>query len=80
MHAANLLPAIAVAFTVSNNLVATGDRIVVNVDSGGTVGAYLVSVGAVGVGSFDVVLYNCSLGILGEAVVIGFAVIKGVVA
>ena len=80
MHNANLAPVTAVAFTVSNNLVATTDTIVVNIDSVGTVGSYLVCVGAVGAGSFDVVIYNCSLGILGKAVVLNFAVVKAVAA
>ena len=76
MHNANLAAATSVAFTVTNSLVASTDVVIVNIDSVGTSGAYLVSVGAVGAGSFEITLYNCTLGILGEAVVLNFAVVK----
>ena len=80
MNNAALLPQTAVAFTVTNSLVASTDVVIVNIDSVGTSGAYLVSVGAVGAGSFEITLYNATLGALGEAVVLNFAVVKAVTA
>lgn len=67
-----------IKFTVSDSRVAATDLIILNIKSGGTSGAYLITVGAVTAGSFDVVLSNASAGSLSEAVVISFAVIKGV--
>ena len=78
MHNANLATLTAVAFTVTNSKVATTDTVVVSIDSGATSGAYMVSVGAVGAGSFEITLFNTTAGTLGEAVVLNFAVVKAV--
>ena len=78
MNGAALLPQTAVAFTVTNSTVTTTDTIVVCIDSAATSGAYLVSVGAVGAGSFEITLYNVTLGSLSEAVVLNYAVVKAV--
>jgi hypothetical protein len=52
--------------------------VVVNIKSGATADSYLVTVDAVGSGSFRVSLRNYTGGGLAEAVVLNFAVIKGV--
>lgn len=65
-----------VKFTVTNNQVVATDVPVVAIASGGTSGSYLVSVSAVGNGSFDITLTNASTGSLSQALVINFAVIK----
>jgi hypothetical protein len=80
MDGAALARATAVTFTVTNSTVASTDVVVVNHVSGGTSGAYLVSVSAVGSGSFAITLYNATTGSLSESPVIGFAVIKAVTA
>jgi hypothetical protein len=64
-------------FTVTNSTVSASDVIILSIKSGGTSGAYLVSVAAVAAGSFDIVISNASAGSLSEAIVISFAVIKG---
>jgi hypothetical protein len=69
-----------VTFIVTNSAVAATDAIVANHASGGTVGAYSVSVSAVAAGSFRITITNLSGGSLSEALVINFAVIKGVAA
>jgi len=79
-HNAALAAAAEVKFTVTNNQVAATDVPVVAIKSGGTSGAYDVSVGAVAAGSFDIVLANQSTGSLSQAVVINFAIIKAVAA
>jgi hypothetical protein len=68
------------SFVVTNNQVAATDVVIVNHASGGTAGAYMVGVGAVGAGSFRVVLSNLSTGSLNEALVLNFAVIRAVAA
>jgi hypothetical protein len=65
-------------FTVTNSTVAATDVVIVNIKSGGTSGSYVIAVTAVGSGSFDITISNVSAGSLSEAVVINFAVIKGV--
>ena len=65
-------------FTVTNSAVAATDIVIVNHVSGGTSGAYLVSIAAVAAGSFAIVISNQSTGALNEQPVLGFAVIKGV--
>lgn len=69
-----------VVFTVTNSAVAATDAVIVNHASGGTAGAYIVSIAAVAAGSFKVMVSNASAGPLSEALVINFAVIKGVAA
>lgn len=77
-HNATLNAATSVNFTVTNSAVAATDVIVLNIKSGATAGSYFVGVDAVAAGSFSVHLRNISAGNLGEAIVINFAVIKGV--
>jgi hypothetical protein len=65
-----------VTFTVTNDKVAATDVVVACIASGGTSGSYTLVCGAVAAGSFDLTLGNVSVGSLGEAVVINYAVIK----
>lgn len=74
--AANLNNATAVKFTVTCSSCAVDDTVVLSMKSGGTSGGYLLSVGAVAAGSFDIVIYNCSGGALAQALVITYAIIK----
>lgn len=78
MQAANLAAGAEVVFTVTNSTVAASDVIIVNMSGGGTTGAYLFSVTAVGAGTFDITVSNATAGGLAEAVTLNFAVIKGV--
>lgn len=78
MNNAALAAAAEVAFTVNNTTVAATDVVVVNIQSVGTAGSYLVSVGAVANGSFSITLSNASGGSLSQAVVLNFIVLKGV--
>jgi hypothetical protein len=81
MHNASLGNKTAVAFTLNNATIAANDTVVVSIKSGGTAGAYLVSVGAVAAGSCSITLYNAqNSSSLSEAVVLNFAVIKAVAA
>lgn len=80
MNGAALNAGVEVAFTVNNSLVAATDIPVVCIKSGATAASYLVCVDAVAAGSFSVCLSNASAGNLSEAVVLSFAIIKGVAA
>jgi hypothetical protein len=76
MNGAALAAAAEVSFVVTNSACATTDVPIVAIDSVGTVGAYTVTVSAVGAGSFTITLGNVSAGSLSEAVVLNFAIIK----
>lgn len=78
MNGAALAAGAEVAFTVTNSTVAATDVVIVNIQSVGTAGSYLVSVGAVSNGSFSVTVSNASAGSLSQAIVLNFAVIKSV--
>ena len=65
-----------VAFVVTNNLATQYDVPVVALASGAaTAGTYLLSIAAVGSGSFTVVISNASAGSLSEALTLNFALI-----
>lgn len=68
----------AVSFVVTCSAVAAGDVPVVCHSSAGTSGAYLVGVSAVGAGSFTITVFNTTVGILSEAIVVSFSIIKAV--
>ena len=80
MNNAALGAAAEAVFTVTNTVVAATDVPVVAIASGGTSGAYVVSVAAVAAGSFDIVVSNVSAGSLSEAIVLNFAILKAVAA
>jgi hypothetical protein len=78
-HNASLNAATIVSFDVTNASVVATDLIVINHLSGGTLGSYTVNARA-GAGKFTVDIRNNTAGSLGEALVLAFAVIKGVTA
>lgn len=80
MNDASLNDATSVAFTLTNSAIAATDLIVLNIRSGATSGGYLYGVQSVSAGSCSIVIRNVSGGALGEALVLGFLVIKGVAA
>lgn len=75
MNAASLAAATIVSFTLTNSTIATGDVLVLNHVSGGTVGSYTLNAQP-GAGSASINVRNNSAGALLDAIVIGFAVIK----
>ena len=79
MHNANLATLTLVSFTLTNTLIAAGDLLVLNHSSGGTAGVYHLQAQC-GAGSAVISVTNLTAGTLGEAIVISFALIKGVVA
>lgn len=68
-----------VSFTVTNSQVAATDVVIVQHDSGGTVGCYTITANTMAAGSFKITVRNNSGGALAEAIVIRFAVIKAVI-
>ena len=74
---AALAAATIVSFTVTNSAVAAADSIILNHQSGGTVGSYTLNAQPAA-GSFTINIRNNTAGSLGEALVINYAVIKGV--
>lgn len=79
LNNAALAAGVAVSFTLTNSAIAAGDRIILNHASGGTFMAYALDAQA-GAGSALVGVRNLTAGSLSEAIVIGFAVIKGATA
>lgn len=67
-------------FTVTNSSVAATDIPYIVIKSGATLNSYSVQVDAVAAGSFHVNLTNLSAGSLSEALVLNYAIIKGVAA
>jgi hypothetical protein len=80
MHAAELAAGATVGFQLTNSAIAATDLVIVNIKSGGTNSSYRTQVAAVGAGSCRIELTNHTEGALAEAVVLSFAVIKGVAA
>jgi hypothetical protein len=79
MHNASLAADTTVSFTLTNTTIVATDLLVLNHVSGGTAGSYLLNAQA-GAGSASINVRNVTAGALGEAIVIGFAVIKAVTA
>lgn len=77
MNNASLAAATIVSFTLTNTLIAATDVLVLNHISGGTVGSYTLNAQCAA-GSATINIRNNTAGSLGEAVVIQFALIKGV--
>jgi hypothetical protein len=77
MNNASLAANTGVSFTLTNSQIAATDVLVMNHVSGGTFGAYNFLAQCVA-GSATINVRNITAGALGEAVVIQFAVIKGV--
>ena len=80
LNNALLAAATAVTFIVTCASCVAGDLVVLAHSSAGTSGAYLLSVSAVGAGSFSITVYNATGGGLSEAIVVSFAIVKGVTA
>jgi len=79
MHNAALAANTTVTFTLTNSTIAATDLVILNHTSGGTAGSYLLNA-QVAAGSATVNVRNITAGSLSEAIVIRFAVIKGVTA
>jgi hypothetical protein len=79
MHDASLAADTTVSFTLTNTTIVATDLLVLNHVSGGTAGSYLLNAQAAA-GSASINVRNVTAGALGEAIVIGFAVIKAVTA
>ena len=79
MNAAALAAATTVTFVLTNSTIAATDLLVLNHVSGGTAGSYLLNAQAAA-GSASINVRNITAGSLAEAIVIGFAVIKAVIA
>ena len=75
MNGAALAASTTVSFTMTNSTIESGDIIVMNHISGGTLGSYTFNASC-GVGTADINVRNVSLGSLSEAVILRFAVIK----
>ena len=79
MNAAALAADTTVTFVLTNSTIAATDLLVLNHVSGGTAGSYLLNAQAAA-GSVSINVRNVTAGSLSEAIVIGFAVIKAVIA
>jgi hypothetical protein len=79
MHNASLAAATTVSFTLTNSTIAATDLLVLNHVSGGTAGSYLLNAQC-GSGSASINVRNVNGSSLAEAIVIGFAVVKAVIA
>jgi hypothetical protein len=79
MNNASLAADTSVSFTVTDSTVAATDCVFAQHDSGGTLGAYVITANTMGAGSFNITVHNTTPGALAEAIVIRFAVIKAVI-
>lgn len=77
MNNASLNNATTVSFTLTNSAISAADMLVLNHISGGTAGAYTLNAQA-GSGSASINVRNITAGALGEAIVIAYALVKGV--
>lgn len=77
MNNANLGGDTTVSFVLTNSAIAATDVLIINHISGGTPGSYLVNARAAA-GSATIDVRNITTGALAEAIVLQFAVIKGV--
>ena len=80
MNAAALAQNTTVSFTMTNSFIGANDLLIVNIKSGATANAYTTQVELVAAGSCRIHLRNSSSSALSEAVVLGFAIIKGAIA
>ena len=79
LNGAALAADTTVSFTLTNSTIAATDILVLNHVSAGTAGAYTLNAQAAA-GSASINVRNITGGSLSEAIVIGFAVIKAVIA
>lgn len=79
LNGAALAASTTVSFVLTNSTIAANDLLVLNHVSTGTFGSYTLNARAAA-GSATIDVRNISAGSLSEAIVIGFAVIKGAIA
>lgn len=79
MNAASLAAATIVSFVLTNDQIGAGDTLILNHASGGTPGSYTLNARCAA-GSATIDLRNNTAVALAEAVVVRFAVMKGVTA
>jgi len=72
MHAANLATLTPVSFTLTNSEVKAKDLFLIQHDSAGTAGAYVVKGVCAADGTATITVTNVSAGTLGEAIVLRF--------
>jgi hypothetical protein len=75
--AASLSGDTRVSFTFTNNTIGAFSTVIVNIASGATVDAYVVSVTAVVSGSCRIQIANLTAGVLGEALTLNYTVLGG---
>lgn len=80
MNNAALAGDTTVSFTLTNSAIAATDVVIIQHDSAGTLGSYLVSCNTMAAGSCQVTVRNITTGSLSQAIVLRFAVFKAVVA
>jgi hypothetical protein len=81
MNAAELAAGAGVTFTVTNSAMAADYLVLLNLKSGYTnIHDYILMAGAPAAGSFQISVVNRSAAALSQAIVISFAIIRGVVA
>lgn len=80
LAADTLAASTCVSFKLTNSQIATGDLLILNHVSGGTLGAYHLNAHGAIDGSAIIDVANISANALSEAIVVGFAVIKAVTA
>jgi hypothetical protein len=78
MNAAALTTATNATFALNNNLISTGDCVILTISGGqATPGSYNVFANSLSAGSVSITLRNISGGTLSEAIIINFAIIHG---
>lgn len=76
MNGAALNAGVIVSHVLTNTLIEAGDLLVLNHKSGGTIGSYTLNARCAA-GSATIDVRNATAGNLSEAIVYGFALIKG---
>jgi hypothetical protein len=79
MQATNLAAAAIVSFVLTNSTIGANDLLVLQHQSGGTLGSYTLNA-ACAAGSATIYVRNNTAGGLAEALVLRYAVVKGAVA
>jgi hypothetical protein len=79
MQATNLAAATIVSFVLTNSTIGANDLLLLQHQSGGTLGSYTLNA-ACAAGSATIYVRNNTAGGLAEALVVRYAVIKGAVA
>jgi hypothetical protein len=80
MHGAALNAGVIVSFTLTNSCIAAGDVVIIQHESGGTLGAYTVAANTTAAGSCVITFRNATAGNLTETPVLRYAIIKATAA